>query len=385
MAKLLISAGESSGDQRAAALLTELRELVPDLEVFGMGGGALREAGCRIEVDSSGLDVMGFADVLRRIPEFRGVMRKLVAAAERERPDAAVLCDYPGFNLRLAARLKEKGVRVIYYVSPQVWAWAPRRARRIARLVDKMLVLFPFEEKLYRGLGLDSEFVGHPLADELPGDYPAKAEALRAELGLGDEEEVLAILPGSRPMELERHLEVFAAAAARVREARGAVRPVIAVRKEADAGKVAERARAAAGFEVPVLAGRAREVLAAAELAVVVSGTATLEAALLGCPMLVCYRTSWFNYAVARLLVTVPCIALANVVAGRPTVPELWQSEVTPARVADSALALLEDGPARARMRGALVALREKLKVRGASRRAAEAVAAELKKPGAEA
>ncbi len=260
MAKLLISAGESSGDQRAAALLTELRELVPDLEVFGMGGGALREAGCRIEVDSSGLDVMGFADVLRRIPEFRGVMRKLVAAAERERPDAAVLCDYPGFNLRLAARLKEKGVRVIYYVSPQVWAWAPRRARRIARLVDKMLVLFPFEEKLYRGLGLDSEFVGHPLADELPGDYPAKAEALRAELGLGDEEEVLAILPGSRPMELERHLEVFAAAAARVREARGAVRPVIAVRKEADAGKVAERARAAAGFEVPVLAGRAREV-----------------------------------------------------------------------------------------------------------------------------
>ncbi len=385
MAKLLISAGESSGDQRAAALVNMLRELVPDVEVFGMGARALREAGCRIEVDSSDLDVMGFAEPLRRLPEFTAAMRKLVAVAEREAADAALLCDYPGFNLRLAARLKEKGVRVIYYVSPQVWAWAPGRARRIARLVDKMLVLFPFEEKLYRGLGLPCEFVGHPLADELPGDYPARAAALRAELGLGDEEEILALLPGSRPMELERHLEVFAAAAARVREARGAVRPVFAVTREADAESIAVRARLAAGFDIPVLAGRTREVLAAAELAIVVSGTATLETALLGCPMLVCYRTGWFNYAVARLLVTVPCISLANVVAGRPTVPELWQSEVNPARVADSALALLEDEPARARMREALVALREKLGVRGASRRAAEAVAAELKKPGAEA
>ncbi len=380
MPKLLISAGEKSGDQRAAALLRELRTMVPDLEVFGMGGPELRAAGCRTVVDASTLDVMGFSEPLKKLPELRAALLKLVKLAEEEKPDAVVVCDYPGFNLRLAARLKEKGIRVVCYVSPQVWAWAPGRARRIARIVDRMLVLFPFEVGIYERAGLTAEFVGHPLADELPGDYPARAPELRAELGVPDGGRILALLPGSRPMELRRHLAVFASAAARVRKAIPGVFPVIAAAGGASPDDLAAEARAAAGFDIPVLTGRTREVMAAAELSLVVSGTATLETALLGCPMVVCYRTGWLSYLLGRLLVTIPCIALANVVAGRPTVPELWQTEVTPRRVADAALALLEDPDALDRMRGALSSLREELGVHGASRRAAEAVCAELER-----
>jgi lipid-A-disaccharide synthase len=378
MPRLLISAGESSGDQRAAAVLSELDRLVPGVQAVGMGGSALRAAGCRVLVDSTPLDVMGFAEPIKKLPQLRAALREMVEIAVREKPDAALLCDYPGFNLRLAARLKEKGVRVIYYVSPQVWAWAPGRAARIARMVDRMLVLFPFEVDVYHRAGLPAEFVGHPLADELPGAYPQGAAALRAELGVAPDGELLALLPGSRPMELERHLAVFAAAAALIGESRPAVRPVVAVVPRTDRVSIAAAAAEAAGGQIPVLAGRTREVLAAADLALVVSGTATLETALLGCPMVVCYRTGLLNYLLGRLLVTIPCIALANVVAGRPLVPELWQSEVTPARVADCALAILEDADARARMREELSALREVLGVHGASRRAAEAVAREL-------
>jgi lipid-A-disaccharide synthase len=376
----MISAGESSGDQRAAALLRELRRLLPGIEAFGMGGAELAGAGCRLVVDSSHLDVMGFADVLRRLPEFRGIMGRLVAAAERERPDAALVCDYPGFNLRLAARLKARGIPVICYVSPQVWAWNPGRVRKIARLVDRMLVLFPFEVDFYRRAGSAAEFVGHPLADELPGHHRAGREQLRAELAVPSGGELLALLPGSRPMELARHLRPFAAAAALVRAARPEVRPAVAVTPAADAGRVREMAAAAAGFEIPVLPGRARDLLAASDLAIAVSGTATLEAALLGCPTVVCYRTGLLNYLLGRLLLTVPCIALANVVAGRPLLPELWQWEVTPGRVADAALAMLEDVSARSRLGTALSALRDRLGVHGASRRAAEAVRAEMER-----
>jgi lipid-A-disaccharide synthase len=256
----------------------------------------------------------------------------------------------------------------------------PGRTKKMGRLADKVLTLFPFEKELYDRANVPAECVGHPLGDELPGEYPAKAPALRKELDLENGQELLALLPGSRPMELKRHLEVFARAASLIRQARPGVRPVLAVTKETPREEIRARAKAAAGFEIPVFAGRTREVLAAADLAVVVSGTATLETALLGCPMIVCYRTGWLNYCLGRLLVTIPCIALANVVAGRAVAPELWQGEVNPARVAESVLALFEDQEARGRMRAALASVREKLGPRQGSRRAAEAVLAELRK-----
>jgi len=400
MVKVLFSAGESSGDERAAALLRELKALVPGVEALGMGGPRLAEAGCRLVVDNSRLHVMGFVEVLAKWSEVRAAFRAMLEAARAERPDVAVMVDYPGFNMRLAGKLRAMGVRVLYYVSPQVWAWNPGRTKKMGRLAEKVLTLFPFEVGLYERAGVAAECVGHPLADELPGEYPAKAAALRDELlgadvrcqvsGVSSEPltpetrhlkpELLALLPGSRPMELERHLEVFCRAARLVREARPAVVPVLALTAEAPREELARRAREAAGFDFPVLAGRTREVLAAADLGIVVSGTATLEAGLLGCPMVVCYRTGWVNYSLGRLLVMIPSIALANVVSGRPVVPELWQGEVNPSQIADSALALLEDEPARKRMREALGELRDKLGPRQSSRRAAEAVAAELAK-----
>ncbi len=380
MHKLLISAGESSGDQRAGALLLELKKRLPELRAFGMGGTTLRGAGCRIDVDNSHLDVMGFVEPLLRLPEIMRSMNKLVSLAKTERPDVALLCDYPGFNLRLAAKLKARGVRVVYYVSPQVWAWAPGRIKRIARIVDKMLVLFPFEVDLYKRAGLEAEFVGHPLADELPADYAERGRVLRSEMGISDGDELLALLPGSRPMELEKHLAVFSAAAARIKARRPSVRPVIAVTAKTDTVSIAQAAASAAGCEIPVVAGKAREVVAASELSLVVSGTATLETALLGRPMIACYRTKLLNYVLGRLLVTIPCIALANVVAGRPVAPELWQFEVNPARVAESALALLEDEGARERIASALAGLRETLGVHGASIRAAETIRRELER-----
>lgn len=401
MPRIMISAGESSGDDRAAALLGELRGLAPGTEALGMGGPKLAAAGCRLVVDNSRMHLMGFVEVLAKAAEVRAAYAKMIEAAFKEKPDLAVLVDYPDFHMRLAGRLRGLGVRVAYYVSPQVWAWRPGRARKMGRICEKVLTLFPFEEDIYRRVGVPAECVGHPLADELPGDYPEKGAALRAGLlsaegrrpkaegtaasGSGLQPsalslqpavgaELLALLPGSRPMELERHLEVFCRAARLVREARPGVLPVLGLAAGAPRETLERRAREAAGFEIPVLAGRAREVLAAADAAAVVSGTATLEAALLGCPMVVCYRSGWLNFNIGRLLVTIPCIALANVAAGRPVVPELLQSEVTPGRVADALLAILEDSAGRARMREALLGVRERLGPRQSSRRAAEAV-----------
>ena len=405
MAKVLFSAGEDSGDERAAALLRELKLLAPGVEALGMGWPRLAEAGCRLVVDNSRLHVMGFVEVLAKWSEVKAAFNAMLEAARAERPDVAVMVDYPGFNMRLAAKLRAMGVRVLYYVSPQVWAWNPGRTKKMGRLCEKVLTLFPFEVGLYEREGVAAECVGHPLADELPGDYAAKGAGLREELlaqQAGDcrlqaagiasqaaglqppvsslQPTILALLPGSRPMEIERHLEVFCRAARRIREARPGVLPVLALTAEAPKDELARRAREAAGFDFPVLAGRTREVLAAADLGIVVSGTATLEAGLLGCPMVVCYRTGWVNYSLGRLLVMIPSIALANIVSGRPVVPELWQGEVNERQIADSALALLEDSEARRRMREALGELREKLGPRQSSRRAAEAVAGALAK-----
>jgi lipid-A-disaccharide synthase len=380
MPKILFSAGESSGDQRAAALLGQLRDMVPDLTAFGMGSNALRQAGCRIDVDASDLDVMGFVDVFKRLPEFKAIMQNIVEIAQREKPDLAILCDYPGFNLRLSARLKALGIKTVFYVSPQVWAWRPGRIKKIASCVDKMLVIFPFEEKLYEQAGLDTEFVGHPLADELPGEYPQLGSQLRDSLELNPQDQLLALLPGSRPAEIARHLPAFCQAAALISNQRPSVKPLLAVTSSSDPARIHKLASKISGIKIPVLAGQTRQIIAASQMALTVSGTATLETALLGCPMIVCYRTSWINSLLGKLLLTIPCISLANIVSGRPTVPELYQGEVNPERLANATLAMLEDQAGLTRTREALTGLREKLGVHGASRRAAEAVCRQLSK-----
>jgi len=374
--ELLMVAGEASGDLHGARLLAELRRLVPGVTAFGLGGAELRAAGLETVADSSEVAVVGVVEVLKVLPRVRQVFAALLAEVDRRRPRAAVLIDFPDFNLRLAGRLARRGIPVIYYISPQVWAWRRGRVRTIARRVDEMLVLFPFEEEFYRRSGVRAVHVGHPLVDEVPrlpsawDREPVAGEPYR-----------LALLPGSRRSEVEALLPAMLAAAARVAaelpvavtliRAPGIPEALLAEHVEAF------RRRGAAERDLPVRVESDDRfgAIAGSHLALCASGTATLEVGLLGTPMIVLYRLARWSYVLAKLLVRLPNFAMVNLVLGREVVPELLQGEAEPERIAAEALRLLGDREARARVRAGLAELRPRLGEGGASARAARQVA----------
>jgi lipid-A-disaccharide synthase len=397
--ELLVVAGEASGDLHGARLLAELRRLLPGLAAFGLGGPELRAAGLEAVADSSEVAVVGVVEVLKVLPRIREVFAALLAAVDRRRPSAAVLIDFPDFNLRLAARLARRGIPVIYYISPQVWAWRRGRVRTIARRVDQMLVLFPFEVEFYRRSGVPAVHVGHPLVDEVPRLPSAWDRRLAA-----GEPYRLALLPGSRRSEVEALLPVMLRAAARlvaelpvavslirapgIPEAMLAAHVEAFRREEAAAaeakgagaaggGVAAQRAGAAGGLELPVrvVSEDRFGAIADSHLALCASGTATLEVGLLGTPMVVLYRLARWSYVLAKLLVRLPNFAMVNLVLGREVVPELLQGEAEPERIAAEARRLLAGGEALARMRAGLAELRPRLGEGGASARAARQVA----------
>jgi lipid-A-disaccharide synthase len=364
-----VSCGEPSGDLYAAELVRHLRRTLPDLDVFGLGGERLAAQGSTLLADVRELAVVGLVEVVRHLPRLREVLRRLLAEADRQRPDAALLVDYGGFNLRLAAQLRRRGIPVVYYVSPQVWAWRRGRIETIRRTVSRMLVIFPFEEPLYREAGVPVRFVGHPLVDMARPAADA-ATFLRGH-GVDPGRPVLAVLPGSRPREIAYNLPPIADALRRVTARHGPVQLVLAVAPSIDPAAI----RAHLGdLPVTLIGGATHAVLGACTAAVVASGTATVEAALLGAPMVVVYRLSPLSYQLGRRFVKVPHYAMANLIAGRRLVPELIQGGFTGERVAEEALRLLEDAPARARMREGLAEVRTRLGDPGASARAAEAV-----------
>jgi lipid-A-disaccharide synthase len=386
--ELLMVAGEASGDLHGARLLAELRRLVPGVRAFGLGGAELRAAGLDAVADSSEVAVVGIVEVLKVLPRVRQVFAALLAEVDRRRPRAAVLIDFPDFNLRLAGRLARRGIPVVYYISPQVWAWRRGRVRTIARRVDEMLVLFPFEVEFYRRSGVRAVHVGHPLVDEVPRlpsaweREPAPGEPYR-----------LALLPGSRRSEIEALLPAMLAAAARVAaelpvavtliRAPGIPEALLAEHVEAfrrrGAGDPGRRGPdgGGSGGELPVRVESEDRfgAIAGSHLALCASGTATLEVGLLGTPMIVLYRLARWSYLLARLLVRLPNFAMVNLVLGREVVPELLQGEAEPERIGAEALRLLGDPQARARMRAGLAELRPRLGEGGASARAARAVA----------
>ena len=376
--ELLVVAGESSGDLHGARLLAELRRLVPGLRAFGLGGAELRAAGLDAVADSSEVAVVGVVEVLKVLPRVRQVFAALLAASDRRRPRAAVLIDFPDFNLRLAGRLARRGIPVIYYISPQVWAWRRGRVRTIARRVDLMLVLFAFEVEFYRRSGVRAVHVGHPLVDEVP----RLPSAWDRELAAGEPYR-LALLPGSRRGEVEALLPAMLGAAARVAaelpvavsliRAPGIPEAVLAEHVEA----FRRRTAGDRGRELPVRVESADRfgAIADSHLALCASGTATLEVGLLGTPMIVLYRLARWSYLLARLLVRLPNFAMVNLVLGREVVPELLQGEAEPERIGAEAVRLLADGEARARMRAGLAELRPRLGEGGASARAARQVA----------
>ncbi len=365
--EILLVAGEASGDLHGARLLAALRREVGELHAFGLGGGELAAAGLEI-VPHESFAVVGLLEVLRVLGRARRTFADLVGEVERRRPAAAILVDFPEFNLRLARALKKTGVPVVYYISPQVWAWRRYRVRQIARSVDLMLVLFPFEAEFYAAHGVAALHVGHPLVDEVP----ALPQAWDAEPATGPFK--VALLPGSRPSEVEALLPVLLAAA-RLLAAELAIEPFV-VRAPTIPAAELERLMAAAGYTVPVVDRDRFAAVAGAHLALCASGTATLETGLLGTPLIVVYRLSALTYRLARVLVRLPHFSLVNLVLGRGVVPELLQHAAEPANVAKRAAALLRDPASIAAMRGELAALRDKLGERGASGRAAAAIAA---------
>ncbi len=366
----MISCGEPSGDLYAGALAVEIRRREPDAAIFGLGGQRLMAGGGELLADYRGLSVTGLVEALRVIPRSLSVLNRLVDAARSEKPQALVVIDFPDFNFRLAAAVKKLGVPIVYYISPQLWAWRRNRMRVIKRIADRMLVIFPFEEQISRDAGMPVQFIGHPLVDLARAQEP-KDSFLR-ELGLDPSRPIVALLPGSRPNEVQRLLPVMRDAVSRILERLPEAQFVIA-RAPALDDHLFSTIKWRRVEPVIVLA-RTDDVLAICDVVITASGTATVQAALHGRPMVVIYRLSSLSYGLGRRFVHVDDVAMVNLIAGRRIVPELIQDDCTPERIAAETLSLLTD-PARAEQtRTALAEVRGKLGAAGASGRAAEAV-----------
>lgn len=368
-------ATEASADLHAARVLEELSALRPDVRAFGMGGPRLRQAGLEALRRAEEMSVMGIAEVVPKIPVILGILRQLARAAEERRPKVALLVDSPDFNLRLAQRLKRAGVKVVYYVSPSVWAWRRGRVRHIARVVDRMLCILPFEERFYEGTGVSARFVGHPFAER---PLPGPPERYRAALGLAPGRITVALLPGSRRSELRRIFPPMLAAAELVRARHPDVQFVVPVAAGLEPGALAPYLERHHSLEVKLAPGATEAAVGASDAALVKSGTSTLEAALMLRPMVVVYRLSWLTYLVGRLFVRLAHFALVNLLAGRTVVPELLQREASPERMAAELELLLGDGPARAAQLRGLEEVRASLGEPGAPRRVAEELARTL-------
>jgi len=370
--EILIVATEASADLHAARALEELRALRPGIRAFGVGGPRLRAAGLEALYQAEELSVMGFAEVLPRIPRILSILRGLRQAAAERRPGAALLVDSPDFNLRLAKHLKKLGVKVVYYVSPMIWAWRKGRARKMARLVDRMLCILPFEERFYEGTGVAARFVGHPFAER---PLPGPPERYRTALGLPGGRTTVALLPGSRASELQRIFPPMLDAAERIRALHPDAQFVVPVAPTLREDEVRPYLASHATLDVTLVAGKADEAVGASDAALVKSGTSTLETALMMRPMVVVYRMSWLSFLLAKLFVRIAHFALVNILAGRRVVPELLQLQASPARMADEVEKLLADPAAREAQRAGLSEVRASLGGPGAARRVAEEIA----------
>lgn len=364
--RFLIVAGEASGDAHAAKLLAALRALGP-CRARGVAGPALLAAGAERVVPMEDLAVIGFSGVVARLPRIWSAYRRLLEAARELRPHAAILVDSPGFNFRIGPALHHLGIPVFYYIAPQVWAWHPERAVEMARWVQRLAVIFPFEEPLFRAAGVEARFVGHPLLEGLEPEVDEAA--FRAAAGAAPGAPVLGLLPGSRPQELRAHAPVMAAAARRLRERRADLCVALALAPGLEP-RAWHLRRELEG--VRLVTGRTRAVERFSTCCAVASGTATLETALFGTPEVVVYRTGWLNYQIARRVVTLERIGLPNIVAGEAVAPELLQGSLTAERLAESLAPWLDDPEARERQRGRLAVVRARLGGPGAARRAAE-------------
>ena len=372
--KILIVAGEASGDTHAAELVGRLRELAPGAEFFGAGGPKLKNAGVRLVYDLTAIAVVGFMEVLKHLGTFRRVFAELLAEADRNRPDLAILVDYPGFNLRLAAQLKERGIPVVYYISPQIWAWGSDRMNQIKRDVGLMLTILPFEEKLYRDAGVNVSFVGHPALDHVKTG--TSRQRFLEECGLDNGKLTVALLPGSRDKEVRNMLPVMLRTAAIIDSyLRERVQFVVLRSPSVSEKTFLQSARGVSpGLKLATVTGRTYDGIAASDFCLVCSGTATLETGIIGTPMAVLYKVNLLTWLYMRVMIRIPFIGLVNIVSGRMVVPEFIQYDCEPWKIADYALSLLRDPGRLAAVNAELLRVRDSLGEPGASRRAAEKI-----------
>jgi len=363
--RIALIAGEASGDRLAADLVRSVQKKTAGLSFFGMGGASMRAAGVHIEQDFAGLSVVGIVEALWHYRRLRSVLERMKRMLASQRPDLLILVDYAEFNLRLADYAKSIGLKVLFYVSPQLWAWRPSRINRMVGRIDGMAVLFPFEVSYYQAVGIPVRFVGNPLVDDVRPS--GNAEQLRKSFGLVDDKPTLGLFPGSRESEWRRHMPTLLQLAEQM-VAKG-VQPVVSVASGLEVDEL-EQARRHPGIQW--VRGRSVDLMASCDALVVASGTATLEAGLLKIPMVVIYRLSWLSYGLLRLFVHVKDIALVNIVAGRRIVRELIQSLCTLQNLGEETQRLLFDEAYRRTMVEALGDVKDSLGEGGASDRLAD-------------
>jgi lipid-A-disaccharide synthase len=353
--RILVSAGEASGDLYAALIVHELRRIWPDAEFFGCTGPRLRAAGVATVVDAASLAVVGLVEVVAHLPRIYGEYRKLLAAADERKPDLAILADAPDFHLRVAKQLHARGVPVAYLVAPQVWAWRKGRLPTMRRVLRHLLCIFPFEQDFFEREGVSATYIGHPLAGLVKPTM--ERDAFLRKHGMDLARPLVAVLPGSRRGESARHLPALMDAAERLTRERP-VNLLLPASATTGAAFFRERLRQSA---IRVIEGESWDAMAHADLALAASGTVTVEAALLGTPMVTFYKVTAASWAMGKMLVDVPFYSMVNLIAGRAVVPELMQGQMTGERIAQEAHRLLTDGAARGRMQAGLAEVREKL------------------------
>jgi lipid-A-disaccharide synthase len=348
---VLISAGEASGDYYAALLLAELRRRWPETDFFGCAGPNLRAAGLREIIRVEDLAVVGIVEVVEHLPRIWRRFRELLAAAQQAKPDLAILTDAPDFNLRLAKKLKKLGIPVVYLIAPQVWAWREGRVKTMRRVIDRLLCIFPFEEAFFRDRGVPVTYIGHPLAGRVKPQL-SREEFFRKH-NLPTDRPLVTVLPGSRPSEVLRHIPALVRAA----ELLSKDRDLSFILPASPHCGTAFFGEALAGSPIRAIEGEAWDALAHCDLALAASGTVTVEAALLGAPMVTFYKVTGLTYAIGKPLVKVPFYSMVNLIAGRRIVAELIQDDMTGERIAAEAGLLLDGGPDRAKMKEELAGI----------------------------
>ena len=378
--KILLVAGEVSGDLHGSHLVEAIQSIAPEIRFFGVGGEGLKRAGMKLLYHSQSLSVVGITEVLLKLGSILKALQGLRESLGRERPDLVILIDFPDFNLRLAKMAHRRGIPILYYIGPQVWAWRPKRIKLIARLVKKMIVLFPFEVPLYEAAGVDVEWVGHPLLDIVKPTL--SQEKAFQQFGLDPKRRTVALLPGSRMHEVERLLPPLLASAHLLQKEIPDLQFVIPLAPGIPKTILSFWMK---NISVPVkvVEGFTYDVMNLSELLIAASGTVTLEGAILGKPMIIIYKVSFPSYWIARALIRVDHIGLVNLVAEKEIAPELIQKEVNPQRIADEAFRILRDPILSRKMAESMGEVRQKLGEPGAALRAAHIVLSLMKEAGA--